>query len=387
MTKEIVVLLTQPIENNTSSMIRCKGIIDALAELGNKLTCICPDNRDTYFITDAYKVIRYGKAKKENVLKNGNASKGAKQKIVSFLYKAFKKMDVFGYSLVYLKYTKNIKKIVRELEADILITFSDPMTAHMIGKYCKKYVKEQYIQQWGDPLALDTIAKIAQPRWFRKIIEKNLIKKADRICYVSPFTLREQKSFYKRYADRMIFLPTPCVKYKNSVRNANSKIKLGYFGSYNLLARDLRNLYNAVKECDWCELYLVGDSDLELNPCTNIFLEKRVKQEQIEKYVDEVDILVCVMNSKGNQIPGKFYHYAGSYKEVLVIQDGEYGEEIREFFAQYNRYTFTVNSVEAIVETLVMYRNQGITERKPLADFDAKVIAQKLIDNGISKGM
>lgn len=57
-----------------------------------------------------------------------------------------------------------------------MITFSDPMPAHIIEKYCKKHNKSiRYIQQWGDPLASDTISKIAQPVWLRKIIENSLL--------------------------------------------------------------------------------------------------------------------------------------------------------------------------------------------------------------------
>ena len=314
--------------------------------------------------------------------KDVKEAKGMKKKLIAVIYKCFKTFDVFGSSLQYLKYKKSIKADIAKEEGDILLTFSHPMTAHMIGKYCKDAVSGAYIQQWGDPLTTDIITKTALPRWIRKIIEENLIKKADRICYVSPLTCEEQKNLFKKHAQKMIFLPTPRVEYKKTSRQlSHHKVKIGYFGSYKLIARDIRPLYKAAVENENCELYIIGDSDIVLESKSNIFMKNRITREEIEKYVDEVDVLVCLMNSKGNQIPGKMYHYAGSYKEILVIKDGEYGNEIEKYFRQFDRYTFVENDKNKIKEILDAYSSKKVPDRVPLEDFSANTIAKKLLQN------
>lgn len=386
--KIVDIIITQPVENNTSSMIRCLQIMKELPKMGYRTICYCPypDINGKYnngeVKLEGIEIRRFGSTKKIQISNRDiKSAKNLKQKCFTFVYICLKKFDVFGSSLQYLKYTSYIKKMVRKDECDILLTFSDPMTSHMIGKFCAKVIKGVYIQQWGDPLAADVIAKTALPKWIRKIIERNLIKNADKICYVSPLTLNEQKKMFKKYANRMFFLPTPSVKYNNCKRKKNDVVKVGYFGSYNLSARDIRPLYDAIQECKLCNLYLIGDSDIELIPQKNIIIKDRVAREKIEEYLEEMDVLVCLMNSKGNQIPGKMYHYAGSYKEILVIKDGEYGDKIEDYFSQFDRYSFVENKKNEILNVLNDYLKNGIPSRKPLDCFDANIVAKQLIND------
>jgi len=72
--KKVAVILTQPIENNSSSMIRCKGIISALAKIGYELTCFCPNANveSIYYGKDSdlescVRIVRYGGNKVLNV--------------------------------------------------------------------------------------------------------------------------------------------------------------------------------------------------------------------------------------------------------------------------------------------------------------------------------
>ena len=48
---KIAVVLVLPIEYDTSSMLRCRTIIKALASLGNETICYCPypDTNNKYF--------------------------------------------------------------------------------------------------------------------------------------------------------------------------------------------------------------------------------------------------------------------------------------------------------------------------------------------------
>ena len=93
-------------------------------------------------------------------------------------------------------------------------------------------------------------------------------------------------------------------------------------------------------------------------------------------------VCVCVFQPHlGNQIPGRMYHYAGSYKEILVIKDGEYGNEIEKYFRQFDRYTFVENDKNKIKEILDAYSSKKVPDRVPLEDFSANTIAKKLLQN------
>ena len=111
----------------------------------------------------------------------------------------------------------------------------------------------------------------------------------------------------------------------------------------------------------------------------NIKILNRVSQQEIQMYMQKINVIVCLMNRKGNQIPGKVYHDASSTKDILFIKDGEYGNEIQEFFQKFNHYTFTDNTVEAIDSTIKHYLDEGIPVRKPVREFQAINIARELI--------
>ena len=384
----IAVVLALPIEYNTSSMLRCRSIIEALAEKEHQIKCFCPypDVNHKYYGKSqvnipGVEVFRFGKnmGSIQNSETHVERKKTIKSIIKTVAVGVFHKVDVFGSSLLYLPERKKISANIAVGHFDFLLSFSDPMPAHMIAKYCKQHNPELfYIQQWGDPLAGDTISKTAQPIWMRKLIEKALLKPADRVCYVSPLTCDEQKSMFPKEAGKMIFLPTPSLQYSEGTVE-KSDISIGYFGSYNSLARDLRPFYEAAKKNPEAKFFIIGDSDLKLESTENISVMSRVTFDELDKYMQQINVIVCLMNAKGNQIPGKVYHDASSTKDILFIKDGEYGDAIQNFFQKYNHYTFADNTAESIDEAIKGYVANGVPVRKPVLDFQASSVAAKLI--------
>ena len=385
----IAIILSLPAEYNTSSMLRCRAIIQSLISLGHTVKCYMPnpDKESKYYSTaetiNGCEVFRYGR-----VIKSGSYAEEAlsaqRKSIKSVLkviaYRVFKKLDVFGATLLYLPEKKKICEDIKKDAFDILISFSDPMTAHMIGKYCKRHNRSiRYIQQWGDPLASDTISKTAQPVWFRKIVEQSLLKPADRVCYVSPFTKEEQQRIFKGQASKMIFLPTPSLEYEDEKTRTSGRLCLGYFGSYNSVARNLVPFYQAALEVKEADFLIIGDSDLDLSPADNIRIIQRVSHDELSRYMGEIDVIVCLMNIKGNQIPGKVYHDASSVKDILFLKDGEYGDDIERFFSKYDHYTFVNNKKEDIIMAVNSYLKNGVPVRVPVSDFRAENIARTLI--------
>lgn len=387
---KIAIVLVLPIEYNTSSMLRCKSIISALAEMGHKIKCYCPnpDVNSKYYTKDrinipSIEISRFGQTSwnVQGVSNTKDGRRSIKSYIKGIGLGIFRKVDVFGSTLLYLPERKKVSEDIAKGQFDILLSFSDPMPAHMIAKYVKqRNPKLHYIQQWGDPLASDTISKIAQPVWIRKIIEKSLLKQADKVCYVSPFTCDEQKELFPNQSNKMIFLPTPSLWYSEETADIRG-ISIGYFGSYNSVARNLRPFYEAAQLNPNVRFFIIGDSDIKLDGSNNITVLNRVPPDELDKYMRQINVIVCLMNLKGNQIPGKVYHDASSTKDILFIKDGEYGDRIQEFFQKYNHYTFTDNSVESIDNAIKNYISNGVPFRKPVSDFQATNIAKKLIES------
>ena len=386
---KIAVVLVLPIEYNTSSMLRSRALISALSKMGHKITCFCPnpDVNSKYFSKENVEIpgmdiIRFGgnawSETQTTIMQRGKRS--IQSCIKGIALKLFRKMDVFGSTLLYLPERKRISDYIAQGEYDILLSFSDPMPAHMIGKYCKQHNPGlRYIQQWGDPLASDTISKTAQPVWVRKLIEKTLLNPADKVCYVSPFTCEEQKKIFPKQASKMIFLPTPSLTYNES-SVMSKRLCVGYFGSYNSIARNLRPFYEAAKQNPDMDFLIIGDSDLTLKSTENITVMGRVSPDELNKYMQKINVIVCLMNSKGNQIPGKVYHDASSTKDILFIKDGEYGDAIQAFFEKYDHYTFVDNTVQSIDAAIKQYISSGVPARKPVVDFQAANVAKKLIE-------
>lgn len=369
-------------EYNTSSMIRSKAIINALSRLGHTVICFSPrpNIASIYYdypsgIDEAVYIIRYGQKTWSSEI-GLNKYSGIKR----YLYKIYKKYDLFGSSIYLLKYRYEIRRKVLQINPDIIISFSDPKISHILANFCSKKLDSKNIQQWGDPLAYDIASVSKLPFFMKKVIEKMIMKNASTIVYVSPITLSVQKSIFKELAGKMFFVPTPCIRVEANSNCANKILKIGYFGSYNSNVRNIQPLCDAIKQFgEKVELFLVGDSDVIVSDCDNISCKDRVSPDELKKYIDSVDVLICLMNIRGTQIPGKIYHYAGTIKEVLILKDGEYKDEIEEYFCIYNRYSFAENNKNAIVDRIFHYLEDGIPRREPVEAFMAESVANNMI--------
>lgn len=377
----ILTIFTQAIENNTSSMIRCRNVINGLATIGNHITVYSPfpDKNSIYYgeefrINPGIEVRRYGKKTNYNMDK-----KGQNKKKNGIILRIYRKFDLFGSAIIYIKYTNDIIKKIEFEEYDMVISFSSPVATHIISnKIVTRKGEIKYIQQWGDPLVADITRKSLTPKWVQHIIESNLIHLADKVYYVSPFTLQEQKKLFPKYKDKMEFVPTPAEK-RLYEETYNKKLRIGYFGSYQTSARNIIPLYKAVKSNKEIELLIVGDSDINLQETDNIRLIDRTTPDHIDELMKQMDVIVCLMNSSGGQIPGKIYNYACTNKEILMVIDGDQGEAIRMFLERYERFTFVKNNADSITNQLQRYVDEGVVARQPVNEFTPAIIAEKMV--------
>ena len=384
----ILYITLDPVEASSSAMMRNVGVIRGLMENSHNVDVLSiHSNVNNIINEDVFPpnvdVIRLGSSSLYNKLENKSKQNLIKRTLSGFLRKVYKKVSL--YNNTYFTAKKVNLGILQNTEYDIVISSSDPKTSHVVARRFKKQGLKvgKWIQYWGDPMSADITNTVIWPQWMIAFIEKEFLKSADSIVYVSPFTLDKQKTLFKRYKDRMHFVPIPYISSKQyEIKKGDTSklpLKVSYLGSYYSNIRNLIPFYNAINKCaNQFELVIAGSTDIKLESTKNIKVLPNMPWQQVTQYEDESDIIVCVLNKNGTQIPGKLYHYAGTNKPILVIIDGEYGNKIRSYLEKFNRYVFCENNEKEIskaLEGLIKLR-----DCKPAECLSPSNIAKKIID-------
>ncbi|WP_033542291.1 hypothetical protein [Planococcus sp. CAU13] len=302
-----------------------------------------------------------------------------KKTILPLLRKVYHSFSLFDNSI---NVAKNINKGLLKIDYyDLIISSSDPKSSHVaVSKLIEQGLKYgEWVQYWGDPLTLDITNKTILPNAYIKKVEYRLLSQANRIIYVSPFTLKEQRKLFPELAERMKFVPIPYLDEKIYVINKinEESLKLGYFGDYKYEVRNLLPFYSACKNNNF-SCVIAGNSNMELSSTKDIFVLPRINQSKVEQLEKECSILICVLNKTGTQIPGKLYHYAATNKPILVILDGDHVNEIVEYLNSFDRFYTCKNNEKSIVNTI---KDILIEKREyiPSPEFKPEVIARKII--------
>lgn len=377
---KILFVSSTPLEYSASSNMRNIALLKGFIENGHQVKTITPkpqydakiydeticdiDIKEKYYIEMGEFVERITfKKEKKSFLKE-------------MVYKILLKFRIYDF-----RSTLANKKIKINEKFDLLISSSDPKSSHLIAEKLvinNPNITQKWIQYWGDPFADDINKRTFMPKIIIKKEERRLISICDEVVYVSPFTLEQQKKNYPEYANKMRFLPIPYMNEKIYNKILNRKITLGYFGNYNTKDRNILPLYESIaKNQKYC-LNICGNSDIKLEEKENIAIRTRQKMNVVEELEEKSDILVCMCNKKGTQIPGKIYHYAATNKPILIILDGERKEELREYFEGFNRYKLCENTEQDIVNAIEEIKNSSI-EYKPLKILNAKKIAEEFV--------
>lgn len=377
---KILFVSSAPLEYSSSSNMRNIALLKGLIENKNQVYTLTPEPQKESILYDE-KICEL-KFQKRYFIPLGKIhstvtmKKNRKSRMRDIMYKFLKKFKIYDFRSSLAK-----KEIVIEEEFDCIISSSDPKSSHLIAESIIKRnpsITKKWVQYWGDPFASDINKKTLVPDFVIKKEECRLISLADIVIYVSPFTLKQQQNIYYNYSDKMIFLPIPYQEKLFYYNVKKAKMRLGYFGEYYSRNRNILPLYEAVKSDLNKELIIYGNSDLELEEKENIKICKRQPIQEVRKQEEESDVLICICNNKGTQIPGKIYHYAATNKPILVIIDGEYSDSIKEYLKSYDRFILCENNAENISETINSIQNSSI-EYEPLEQLEAKNIAKKVM--------
>lgn len=304
----------------------------------------------------------------------------AKLKVIA--YKVYTRLSLYDSRA---RLAKRIPVSLANEEFDLIISSSDPKSSHLIAEQLiTQYpnITKLWYQYWGDPFAIDVNKNTLFPTWIVEREERRILEKCHKSIYVSPITHVVMQEKYPELKKKMVFEPIPYNEQLFYKETNNSQYTLGYFGDYFSKDRTITPLINSLTDSD-IKLHLIGNSDIEITNTHNINSMSRQSIDFIRKLEAEVDLLICVCNKKGTQIPGKIYHYSATNKPILLIVDGEYYTQLVNYFSQFERYYICENNVNDIRKTIneIMNLKQNFN---PINYFSPQTIAKRLVNNSNS---
>jgi len=338
----ILIVSLFPLERNTSVANSSISIIKGLMMLGHSVSIAMPEwpINETGYSISSLRIIRiYGKI-------DTSSRKWLSRKIHSHF-------DFLDSTRVYLK---NIRQVeVPNEYFDIVLSFSDPKTTHVFTARLLKYKNVKYgrwIQHWGDPIFGDITRNFWWPDWVVKYYERRIIQKADKSVYVTPFTLGLLQDIYPELKSCLSFVPLPAEMLPDRYNNPSKELRLSYLGDYNPSIRNLMPLYMACSKLENVKLTIAGHGPM-YPECENIKIMPRISQIRSKIIEDDSDVLVCVCNKSGTQIPGKIMYKTSTSKHILVAVERDRCEEMKGYLESFQRFIICDNTEESITKSIV----------------------------------
>ncbi len=352
-----------PLENNTSVTISNYGILRGLHKLGHDVTILMPHASDAEvslpYDLSMFRIVRIDGMPFDQLRKAP-----AKQTLWFKIKRKWRKhFEFLDFTRPYLKSVKSVS-ILNE-HFDLVISTSDPKTSHVFVQKMKQngLTFDRWIQHWGDPMYGDITRSNSYPNWIIKWYERRMIKQADKIVYVSPFTADMLREVHPTLSNRIDFVPLPCEEIDDipSANVGNDILKLVYLGDYSPSIRNILPLYEVVKTMEGVQLTIAGISSLKLESTDNITILPRIPQNECHQLEMNSDVSVTVCNLRGTQIPGKVYYAAASQKHMLVVLDGDKKEQLKTYVESFGRYIVCENTVESIQTALHKLKDKNNT--------------------------
>ncbi|MGM0945467.1 MAG: hypothetical protein ACQEW9_09810 [Bacteroidota bacterium] len=274
-------------------------------------------------------------------------------------------INIVGYMFV-RPYKKNDLNEIDLTPYDIILVLCPPPLSAIITRdiLLKSEGKKRVIQYWTDPLSIGMLNKIDSiplKRLIHKIVEKKILSWGDEIVYCSPVLCNAQKKVFTEFAHKMRWTDVAVSrKYTSEIEKSQrlkkDRILVGYFGSFHKNVRNIKPLIDSFKYISNAELIIRGDSNLHLSELEigdNVDISiGRIPYENIKNLEAKCDILVCIGNLSGVQIPGKVFYYALHDKPIIYVGDGFYNPEIIDYLYDLERYIVSENNSNSIVDSL-----------------------------------
>ncbi len=402
----ILVINGDCLQVNTSANLCHLAYIRGLVEAGHQVDVLCADGRDyrldpsmqlpegvrcyTYYGVSWYEKLSLKKnaepapaAPVAAAAVQASAKPGLLHRLITKAKSAV--LSLYGVHGIYATFVRKAKKFRSDTHYNYVISLSTPVTSHLLTHKLRKKGNihaDHWIQIWEDPWCIDAYGFNGKKKILRE--ERRLLSFAEKVCYVSPLTLRNQQQLFPESAHKMYWQPLPYYyKAETPVSVPAKPTVYGYFGDYAPVARNLEPFYEAANKAG--TIVNICGRPNDLFPSTeNITIYPRLPLDQLKPLEDKTNVLIFLCNRKGGQIPGKIYQYSATEKTILFIMDGTEEEQkvLYDFFSPFNRYVFCKNTVESITAAIekIESGNLGDVQNKPLEAFNPQETIRKILN-------
>ena len=382
---------TYDLRRNTSGNIRTVALMNSLHDAGHIVHCLfVPTNNvsDKSIYDNLIKIDKlitfprtevFFVAPSKEPPKEDKSISGA---LRGWLIKTYSKLSV--YDVFRLPLFKLKKGDLSELDDtyDYIVSSSEPRSSHLFAEKVIKMKKYQakWILYWGDPMSNDVASdKLFGNREAKE--EHRLISVSDISVYTNPCAVSYMKGKYPKMASKITWIPTTDFKKDNSVVETGDVAKIGYFGDYRQMYRNIDPFYQACIE-NKLDAVIIGGGDRELRSEGTVKVHGRMSRDEIKAYEQECGILIVLENfsKTGNciQVPGKLYHYGLTYKYILVITESS---NIAKEYECFDRFIFVPNVKDRIAGVIKDIQSGKYASMKigPVEGFKYEKIANDFI--------
>lgn len=401
----ILVINGDCLQTNTSANLCHLAYLQGLLAAGHEVTLLSADGRDysldksmvippqvkqyTYYGVSLYERLSLRKRAAAVVtapgIRDNTSSSDGLHKLIRFA-KDFV-LSLYGVHGIYATFVRKAQKFRSDTEYDYILSISTPVTSHLLthNLITAGHIRgKHWIQIWEDPWYSDAYGFNGKEKIQQE--EQRLLSFAEKVCYVSPLTLRNQQKLFPESADKMYWQPLPYY-YKDSKapEQVFTENVYGYFGDYAPAARNLEPFYKAAQKTG-ITVNICGNPSNLFQSTERIHIHPRLPLDKLRPIEDETNVLIFLCNRKGGQIPGKIYQYSATCKTILFIMDGTEEEQtvLQDFFGAFNRYIFCKNSVEDITRAinLIEAGDLGEVQNRPLEEFNPAAIIDRILSAG-----
>lgn len=253
---------------------------------------------------------------------------------IAINYYHLKYKTKYQYDKLYI-YSKQIEKLIKDVNAQTIISVSTPTDIHICTEMAIKNPKElDWIAISFDPHAYNSdYSKVLQEKFKKE--EIILYEKAKRI-----FMLSQSKQDYSHSPlnDKIVFFEIPMEKFdvastlKSPQNNdLNKSLKMMYIGNlYNKIRNPeyMFRLFKKISDLDFT-LYIIGSfigwgnelqkyqKGLFQEFSGKIEIVDRLSRQQSKEYMSNADFLVNIGNTTKNQCPSKVVEYISTGKPII----------------------------------------------------------------------
>lgn len=401
---QILVINGNCIQVNSSANLCHLAYIQGLIDAGHEVTLLSADGRSyaldhsmkippqvkhiTYYGVSLYEQLSLRKRANSSTVQGSPTEQTTSMGNRRWINKAKSfVLSLYGPHGIEATFLRKAAAFRSDEEFDYILSISHPPASHLLAH---KLIKaghihgKHWIQIWEDPWHSDAYGFNGAEKIRKE--EARLLSFAEKVCYVSPLTLKYQQEKYPESAHKMYWQPLPFYYQADSVEeNGFEKNRYGYFGDYAPVARNLEPFYNAAKATG-IEVNICGNPSNLFTATEHIHIHPRLALEKLKPIEASTNVLIFLCNRKGGQIPGKIYQYSATDKAILFIMDGTEEEQavLKDYFEKFNRYIFCQNTAEDIARAIRQIEtgdSEGV-ENRPIEEFNPTVTIENILKAG-----